>query len=221
MQAFRDTLDVCGFVDLGFTGPESTWYGNRHGHTIWERLDRGVTTHDWLEKYPTASIWHLHCVELDHRPILLVLDPNGESHRWKWKPFRFKEMWSAGRGCCDTVLRAWESWPRGHPMFKVTFKLKKCKKMLSAWSKDHFGNVKKQIAQKKELLWKAKEASTKGRSHEVVVHLRRELNVLLDKENHMWSQRSHVQWLTNGDRNTSYFHGVAAQRKHKNFIKGI
>ena len=54
-----------------------------------------------------------------------------------------------------------------------------------------------------------------------MVHLRHELNVLLDKENRMWSQRSRVQWLTNGDRNTSYFHGVATQRKRKNFIKGI
>lgn len=46
-------------------------------------------------------------------------------------------MWLADRGCCDTVLRAWELW------FKVTSKLKKCKKMLSAWSKYHFGSVKK------------------------------------------------------------------------------
>ena len=83
MQAFRDTLDVCGFIDLGYIGSKFTWYGNRHGHIIWERLDRGVVTHDWLEKYLAASIWHLHCVELDHRPILLILDLNGESHRWK------------------------------------------------------------------------------------------------------------------------------------------
>ena len=54
-----------------------------------------------------------------------------------------------------------------------------------------------------------------------MVHLKRELNVLLDKENCMWAQRSCIQWLTNRDRNTGYFHGVATQRKHKNFIKGI
>ena len=25
MQAFRDTLDFCGFLDLGYMGPEFTW----------------------------------------------------------------------------------------------------------------------------------------------------------------------------------------------------
>ena len=39
MQAFRDVLDTYGFVDLGFTGLDFTWQGNRHGHVVWERLD--------------------------------------------------------------------------------------------------------------------------------------------------------------------------------------
>ena len=66
------------------------------------------------------------------------------------KPFRFEEMWLTDRGCSDTVIRAWEVRPRGQPMYKVTTKLKKCKKMLRAQSKDHFGSVKKQIAKKKK-----------------------------------------------------------------------
>ena len=47
-------------------------------------------------------------------------------------------------------------------MFKVSSKLKKCKKILNTCSKDHFGSVKKQIEQKKELLWKDEEALAKG-----------------------------------------------------------
>ena len=54
MQAFRDVLDVCGFVDLGFTRPEFTWHSRRHGHLIWERLDRGMANYDWLAKFPAA-----------------------------------------------------------------------------------------------------------------------------------------------------------------------
>ena len=55
----------------------------------------------------------------------------------------------------------------------------------------------------------------------MVVQLRREPNVLLDKENRMWFQRSRALWLAEGDRNTKFFHGVATQRKRRNFIKGV
>ena len=66
-----------------------------------------------MDKYLAASVWHLHCFASDHRPILLLLDPNGESVRWKQKPFRFKEMWLADLGCGDIVKKAWEVRPRG------------------------------------------------------------------------------------------------------------
>ena len=44
---------------------------------------------------------------------------------------------------------------------------------------------------------------------------------MLDKESKMWRQRARTQWVAKGDKNTRYFHGVATQRKRKNFIKGI
>ena len=37
MQLFRDVLDECSFMDLGFIGPCFTW--SKHfldGHSIWE-----------------------------------------------------------------------------------------------------------------------------------------------------------------------------------------
>ena len=43
MQLFRDVLDECGFLDLGYVGNRFTW--SKHfvdGHSIWERLDQGV-----------------------------------------------------------------------------------------------------------------------------------------------------------------------------------
>ena len=55
----------------------------------------------------------------------------------------------------------------------------------------------------------------------MVVQLRRELNVLLDKESKMWRQRARTQWVAKGDKNTRYFQKVATQRKRNFFIKGI
>ena len=70
-------------------------------------------------------------------------------------------------------------------------------------------------------LWQVEEVSTRIGEHEEVIRIKSELNALYEKEEKMWQQRSRVQWLKNGDQNTKFFHGIATQRKRKNFIKGL
>lgn len=106
-------------------------------------------------------------------------------------------------------------------MYVTTKKLKKCKKMLKAWSKDHFGNVVQRTKRTKELLWKAEDFSARTGCWDEVERLKSELSILYDKEEKMWQQRSHIHWLKNGDHNTKFFHGIATQRKCRNFSKGL
>ena len=73
MQLFREVLDKCGFMDLGYVGPKFTWA--RHfdnGNSIWERLDRGLATNDWFLKFPGTRVHHLRCDSSDHIPIHIV-----------------------------------------------------------------------------------------------------------------------------------------------------
>ena len=61
IQSFQEALDDCGFIDLGFSGPDFTWHGKRKGELVWERLDRGVANYEWLNRFPTGRVHHLHC----------------------------------------------------------------------------------------------------------------------------------------------------------------
>ena len=58
-------------------------------------------------------------------------------------------------------------------------------------------------------------------NHKHIEEVRKALNCWLDAENTMWHQRSRHLWITDGDRNTSFFHQKASNRKDRNLIRGI
>ena len=68
-------------------------------------------------------------------------------------------------------------------MFVASQKLRKCKKGLKVWSRDHFGNVQKNIRQLKDQLWRAKEVSARFGNSEEVAQLKKELNVYWTRKN--------------------------------------
>ena len=75
VHLFKECLDSCGMVDLGFHGPSFTWINKREvGHYIQERLDRGFANAAWREIYLEAAIHHLARTHFDHCALLLNLD---------------------------------------------------------------------------------------------------------------------------------------------------
>lgn len=90
MKNFRDVLDECRLVDLGFMGSKFTWFKNiTNGISVFERLDRALWTTDWLEIYSATKVMVLECGTSDHKPILI--HPCGIPVRQN-KPWRFEKM---------------------------------------------------------------------------------------------------------------------------------
>jgi hypothetical protein len=215
MQMFRDVLDECGFVDLGFTGPKFTWTNNRVGDMTWERLDRAVATPEWLIRFPSARVHHLDVRWSDHKPLWVSTNPMVRLTR---KPFRFEEVWTSDQGCEDVVATAWQKPVPGVPMFSVWGKIHACRRGLRLWSKQSFGNIKTKIKEVERRLKQAETVSMQGGEHHQVGLLKRELHSLLAKEEQLWRQRSRAKWLKARDRNTHYFHCRATQRQRRNHV---
>ena len=76
MQGFREVIDDCGFLDLGFRGLPFTWCNNRRGaETTWLWLDRFMATNDWVLPFNMAVVDHLESTASDHKPICLNTQP--------------------------------------------------------------------------------------------------------------------------------------------------
>lgn len=90
MQFFRDVIDECDLLELGFVGPNFIW--SKHledGHSTWDILDRGLVTNNWFLKFPGIRVTHLSCYSSNHLPLLV--NPTSLEISPKNKIFRFEE----------------------------------------------------------------------------------------------------------------------------------
>lgn len=69
---FKECLDKCNMLDLGFSGPRLTWTNRRDVNVfIQERIDRFFVNPNWCAIYLEARVTHLTCCHSDHCPVLL------------------------------------------------------------------------------------------------------------------------------------------------------
>lgn len=106
MREFREVVDDCGFMDLGYVGKKYSWRGKSGDHMVLERLDCALAIHSWLALNPATRVQCIRSKVSDHYPI--VINPEGVANR-PCKPFRFEQMWLKESGCGETVKAAWLS----------------------------------------------------------------------------------------------------------------
>ena len=81
--------------------------------------------------------------------------------------------------------------------------------------------MNKKLRQKKSRLQQLEMLNSLNDNEAEIRDLKKEINEILTREEMMWKQRSRVEWLRNGDRNTKFFHASASQRRRKNRIDGV
>ncbi|MCH83205.1 hypothetical protein A2U01_0004023, partial [Trifolium medium] len=103
----------------------------------------------------------------------------------------------------------------------ITNRLSHTLDTLHNWGKEKFGIIPKRIKQTQAELQVLNSPTSKNISIRNIKIKEKELDELLHCEEMWWSQRSRALWLKHGDKNTSYFHQKANQRRRKNKIEYI
>ncbi|RYR18702.1 hypothetical protein Ahy_B03g063314 [Arachis hypogaea] len=107
-RRFRDWMDDCKLLDLGFVGTRFTWKGGQRVglDRVFKRLDRAISTSSWRTLFGDARIEVLPRVNSDHHPLLAVLRP--EQFDGGEKPFRFEAMWSIHPDFFQFISGSWD-----------------------------------------------------------------------------------------------------------------
>ncbi|OMO86377.1 reverse transcriptase [Corchorus capsularis] len=214
----NDCINSCGMIDVGFVGPKFTWSNSQPLNTlIQERIDRAWVNHSWLDVFPNSIVFHLVKTCSDHCPFLFATEVKNPV--LLDKPFRFQPMWLFEPSFFDVVKRTWDAHPFCFDAAVLEFTF-----LIKDWNKTVFGNVfhnKKRIQAR--LLGIQKEISVKP-SHfllDLDRELRLELANLIRKEETLWAMKSRIDWLLEGDNNTSFFHKSTIVRRRFNRIVAL
>ena len=157
----------------------------------------------------------------DHRPILLNSNPDVPFLRNRVTSFRFEPLWLKEDDYNSVVKAVWEENGSADPVRNLSEKLSQCASKLSIWSKERFRNFGKQIEDKSREIDRLYNVTGKPGIMEKIKHLESVMEGLLEREEIFWKQRSRIDWLQVGDRNTKFFHSKATARKRKNFVANL
>ena len=115
------------------------------GLRMWIRLDKGVTSVDWILSFPSSRIHHLDAFHMDHKPILLCLDPEINHFYRKGRPFRFEAIWLKDESCEEVVRKSWGNNQVASSTKGFNKKIISCQENLKLWNRDTFGHVQNSL----------------------------------------------------------------------------
>ena len=130
-------------------------------------------------------------------------------------------MWLSNSSCEEVVVSAWGSGSEISVEGDILRKVEKCGKELGQWKKNVFGNVRLELSHLKKELTKEERIAMISGNNCRVRQIKKEIEVLQDREATMWAQQSRILWANEGDKNTKYFHSCATKRFRKNSMEGI
>ncbi|KAK5776858.1 hypothetical protein PVK06_044823 [Gossypium arboreum] len=106
MEVFRNALEDCRLMDIGYSRKWFTWERENLPETnIRERLDRGVANENWMSMFPEVTIQHLVHSTSDYCPLLITIN---KDDKWSQKNFKFEAWWVLEESFEAEVKFLWE-----------------------------------------------------------------------------------------------------------------
>jgi hypothetical protein len=223
---FSQLIQVEGLVDVEPLKLLPTWRNGRGGQDyIAKRLDHFFISEDLALSGIRYRTWVCNSNISDHMPVILHLEQEIGKVCY---PFKFNSVWLEEPEFVNLVRENWNGLLGNeilNPMDALVKKLKLLKSLVINWER------KKKLEAKEELVKIEMDLDTmytnfpegfeKEEDKVLVLEKEKRKMVLLRQEEETWRQKSRLNWLASGDRNTKFFHAYANSRKQINTIWDI
>ena len=105
---FRECLEDCGLVDLGFSGPKFTWNNRQAGSDlVLVHLARAVANSAFMELFPEFQVENVITTSSDHLAVSILLSGPGRRDAPVQQQFRFEAEWLRAPDYKEVMERAW------------------------------------------------------------------------------------------------------------------
>lgn len=223
MFQFRDCLLQAGVFDLRYNGSNLTWTNNQPSNPTTKKLDRLLVNNSTISAFPHAYTTFLPQSFSDHCPCLTDLAfslPKAGT-----QPFKFQNYLTKHPGFSTVVNEAWIR--AGSTCFTLTqfcWKLKVIKRDLKLLNRENYSKIQERVSETHSLLQCVQVRALQTPTPELFEE-ERELHqkwlFLREIEEAYFRQKSRINWLREGDFNTTYFHRICQVRASYNAIRSF
>ncbi|XP_077252938.1 uncharacterized protein LOC143892304 [Tasmannia lanceolata] len=218
MIDFSDFIAENELIDIPLKGAQFSWSRNSRK----SRLDRFLFCPAWISMFPEVCQKVLVHSVSDHCPLLL--DPRLDS--WGPFPFRFELAWLEIPKL-DEMMGGWWAPLKVEEAadFIIGEKLRFVKKRLKEWNSLRLEAIHERklwLQNRIRVISLADEERLASEDNlNELGKVKEEHKGLLLQEEISWRQKSRVNWLKEGDKNTAYFHNMASARRRNNRIEAL
>ena len=145
----------------------------------------------------------------------MLMEANPSRFTSLTRPFKFQEFWLLDSSFPGVVAQAWS---RGEGLGE---RIDNFSKDALIWNKNLFGNIHLKKRRVMARIYGVQKALASRPSADLInleKVLHQYLELLLDQEHDLWALKSRINWMIQGDRNTSFYHVSTIARRKRNHI---